>query len=359
MNTINKINEGKDKELIISERYVAIDIFRIVCSLLVVAIHCSIFIEQYSELYFIINNIISRIAVPFFFMTTGYFFYKKYSKNSNILKITILKLLQIYILWSIIYLAIELYSKAKTNSINIGYLIGMIKRIIFSGSNAILWYIPASIISLIFISFFIKKNRFKSLFIVGLALYIFGMLGNSYNGIVHNTKFQQLINIYNIIFTNSKNGLCMGVIFISLGIFINKYNINKKLQRNNLLLVISILIMITEIAILNKYLNITSFDMYISLLFVVPLIFIILTKIKVNIKINSELFRNISLYIYVSHGVFLIITRAILEYLNLNAIKGISSIKFLIVSSTSIIFSILIIKAKQALIKIKNIYMVG
>jgi hypothetical protein len=61
----------------------------------------------------------------------------------------------------------------------------------------------------------------------------------------------------------------------------------------------------------------------------------------------------------VSHGVFLIITRAILEYLNLNAIKGISSIKFLIVSSTSIIFSILIIKAKQALIKIKNIYMVG
>ena len=35
--------------------------------------------------------------------------------------------------------------------------------------------------------------------------------------------------------------------------FINKYNINKKLQRNNLLLVISILIMITEIAILNKY----------------------------------------------------------------------------------------------------------
>ena len=283
-------------------------------------------------------------------MTTGYFFYKKYSKNSNILKITILKLLQIYILWSIIYLAIELYSKAKTNSINIGYLIGMIKRIIFSGSNAILWYILASIISLIFISFFIKKNRFKSLFIVGLALYIFGMLGNSYNGIVHNTKFQQLVNIYNIIFTNSKNGLCMGVIFISLGIFINKYNINKKLQRNNLLLVISILIMITEIAILNKYLNITSFDMYISLLFVVPLIFIILTKIKVNIKIN---------YIYVSHGVFLIITRAILEYLNLNAIKGISSIKFLIVSSTSIIFSILIIKAKQALIKIKNIYMVG
>ena len=112
--------------------------------------------------------------------------------------------------------------------------------------------------------------------------------------------------------------------------------------------------MITEIAILNKYLNITSFDMYISLLFVVPLIFIILTKIKVNIKINSELFRNISLYIYV-----LIITRSILEYLNLNAIKGISSIKFLIVSSTSIIFSILIIKAKQALIKIKNIYMVG
>ena len=138
MNTINKINEGKDKELIISERYVAIDIFRIVCSLLVVAIHCSIFIEQYSELYFIINNIIARIAVPFFFMTTGYFFYKKYSKNSNILKITILKLLQIYILWSIIYLAIELYSKAKTNSINIGYLIGMIKRIIFSGSHAIL-----------------------------------------------------------------------------------------------------------------------------------------------------------------------------------------------------------------------------
>ena len=47
--------------------------------------------------------------------------------------------------------------------INTRYIYESIKYSIFGGIESYLWFFPALIFSTIFISFFIKKNRFKEL----------------------------------------------------------------------------------------------------------------------------------------------------------------------------------------------------
>ena len=59
-----------------TEYYYSIDAAKFICALLVVAVHCMPF--GYSEAFLIPNqivrNYIARIAVPFFFVSSGYFY---------------------------------------------------------------------------------------------------------------------------------------------------------------------------------------------------------------------------------------------------------------------------------------------
>lgn len=52
--------------------YVGIDYFRVIAAFLIVAIHTSPFASFSETGDFIFTRIIARVAVPFFFMTSGF-----------------------------------------------------------------------------------------------------------------------------------------------------------------------------------------------------------------------------------------------------------------------------------------------
>ena len=56
--------------------YPALDAFRLIAAILVIAIHTSPLSDISSAADFILTRIIARIAVPFFFMTSGFFLFK-------------------------------------------------------------------------------------------------------------------------------------------------------------------------------------------------------------------------------------------------------------------------------------------
>lgn len=82
----NKQNERKDgvlggsktsyKNKLMGEskgRINSIDIFRYICSVMVIAIHTAPFSDINEQLGYAFSQIIPRIAVPFFFAVSGYF----------------------------------------------------------------------------------------------------------------------------------------------------------------------------------------------------------------------------------------------------------------------------------------------
>lgn len=57
--------------------FAALDIFKVICAILIVAIHTRPFSEISGTLDFYLCDVIARIAVPYFFTASGYFLFKK------------------------------------------------------------------------------------------------------------------------------------------------------------------------------------------------------------------------------------------------------------------------------------------
>lgn len=143
-----------------------LDAVKVMMAFLVISIHTII---PGSDLKYLLTQGIARIAVPFFFLSAGYFFSGKHSYGNieNVLK----RLLILYIAWWIFYLPFiskELYNNNLTLA---GFSFNLMLLIIKGWCH--LWFMPAMILGM-YTYYLLRKS--KDVYIVALALYITGVI---------------------------------------------------------------------------------------------------------------------------------------------------------------------------------------
>ena len=162
-----------------NKRYDMVNVMRIVCALLVMCIHFVAFSCLGDNIYYITSNFICRIAVPFFFISSGYFFYSKYEKKGYVKKY-LLKLSGIYavvsIIETIVYFPLFLNEMIKEEGV-----LFAAKLYLLNSIDGILWFFPTLIISVIVVYLFLKKNYIKPLILLSIALFLLALMGDSYN----------------------------------------------------------------------------------------------------------------------------------------------------------------------------------
>lgn len=315
-----------------------LDIVRFLASLLIIAIHISPFDQISSEFDFFFTRILCRIAVPLFLMITGYFLLDKGLKDINILKSYSKKILKIYILCIIIYLPINIYAHSYENMNVVTFL----KDILINGTFYHLWYFPALILGLWITYFLIKKLGSKSIIIISL-LYIIGLFGDSYYGLVEMNNFTNyLYNGLFKIFDYTRNGIFYVPIFIYLGYLIK---IKKKEYKYTLIYIISLFIGMTLEGFLLHNLNFQRHDsMYI---FLIPLMYFLFNYLINHCKGKNKRLRNIATEIYIFHPLIIVIVRFISDLINLeNIIVNNHLLFYIIVSISSLIPAITIEKVR-------------
>lgn len=321
---------------------IGFDKARFIAALLVVAIHVYPFVTISEDFDFLFTHVLCRIAVPLFFMITGYFVIPKALESKSNLILYSRKILKIYLLCIIIYLPINIYS-GYFNGINI---INILRDIFVNGTFYHLWYFPALILGIWILYFMVKNYRDCIVKIIVLILFIVGIFGDSYYGI--SDKVSVLNFIYKIIFSISKytrNGLFYAPIFLYLGYSFNNRNFKLDKVKNIILLTIFILLMELEGYILNL-LNFQRHDsMYFSLILVMILIFNLLI---VNKKEENRELRNISTLIYIIHPLFIIVVRVIAKITHLeNILIDNNLVNYIFVVFLSLGFSIIFEKIKR------------
>ena len=123
--------------------YSGIDEFRLIAALLIVAIHTSP-LASFSETGdFILTRIVARVAVPFFFLTSGFFLISRYSDGAGKLYGFLKKTALIYGAAIVLYLPINLYNGYFKMS---PFLPNFLKDLVFDGTMYHLWYLPASML---------------------------------------------------------------------------------------------------------------------------------------------------------------------------------------------------------------------
>ena len=103
MNTIGQVNT----------RYNGFDIAKFIMAIFVVTLHAHPLLDISFNLNYAVTNGLTRVAVPYFFMASGFLLFRKMSFHEldmPRIKKYLIHIFRLYIVWTIIYLPIIIYT---------------------------------------------------------------------------------------------------------------------------------------------------------------------------------------------------------------------------------------------------------
>lgn len=321
-----------------NESYSGIDYFRFIAALLIVAIH-TLPLSSFSETgNFIFTRIVSRVAVPFFFMTSGFFLISRYTCNAEKLEAFIKKTTLIYGVAILLYIPINVYNGYfKMDNL----LPNIIKDIVFDGTLYHLWYLPASIIGAAIAWYLVKKLNYPKALMVASVLYLIGLFGDSYYGITE--KISCLNSLYTYIFQvtdYTRNGIFFAPIFFILGGFIADNRPQITFGKSFLGFAISLALMLGEAMILHHFDLQRHDSMYVFLLPCMYFLFIVILHFKGKRLVSL---RTASLIIYIIHPMMIVVIRLFSKLLHIQKLFVENSIvHYFAVCLTSVVFSVVL-----------------
>lgn len=352
-------NKGYDKS------YTGIDFFRLAAALLIITIHTSPLADFSETGDFILTRIAARTAVPFFFVTSGFFLISRYNYRIGKLSAFVRKTALLYGAAILLYIPINLYNDYFQME---NLLPNIIKDIVFDGTLYHLWYLPASILGGAIAWYLVKKLDYKKAFAAAAVLYLIGLFGDSYYGVIENFSVSSVF--YALIFQVSdytRNGIFFAPVFFVMGGFIADhkeeaaYNemicINSEPGRmaltrdlfrpgrfGNSTLGFGIRFGMTLALMLAEGLTLHHFQvqrhdsMYVLLLPCVYFLFSFLLQFRGKRHVRL---RDVSLIVYLIHPMMIVVMRMFAKLLHLQGLlvdNGV--IHFLAVTAVSVVFSV-------------------
>lgn len=292
------------------ERNRGLDAARFVMAFLVVCIHVPY--EGYWGHAFMA---LTRIAVPFFFILSGYFLGNKLEDSTKILKqfkqIALITLFAtgVYFIW---YLALAIYQRTGvSNYLESIFSFKSIFNWIIYNDPAIgfhLWYLYAYLYTLIIVYIAVKFNVVQYLFYLIPVLLSVDLIFGKYSLVVWKTEFP----VHCV-----RNFLFLGLPFFMIGSYLRKNEslLNKLKTTAPMMVIIFVITTLVEYFILeNLGLNATR-DHYISTVFLTIFTFAFASSRNIKSKILSivaDCGKNYSLDIYVYQIIWVNIMTSVL-----------------------------------------------
>lgn len=289
-----------------SRTYKGIEIFRVVAAFLVVAIHTSPLAGYSGTADFVFTRVIARVAVPFFFMVTGYFVLSKGTGVRRFLKKTAI----IYAASAALYLPINVYA----GHLQGWGLLDLVQQVFFEGTFYHLWYLPAALLGAWLTSLLMRRTSRGVCAAIVTALYVLGLLGDSYWGLIEGVP--GVSSAYNALFAlmgYTRNGLFFAPMFMFLGA---EMRIAKRrgVGFEAAGLVLSFALMLAEALNARAQSWQRHDSMYVLLPFVMYFLFALLSRVKGSVRL---LLGSFSLLVYVLHPAVIIVVRGAARFLGL------------------------------------------
>lgn len=317
-------------------QYGRLDIFRAVAALMVVAVHTSPLLSVSAAADFWLTRVVCRVAVPFFFMATGFFVLAP-APGGGVRRGAVPRFLKktgiLYAVCVVLYLPVNLYAAHYAGP---GAALRFVRDLAFNGTLYHLWYLPAVLLGVPLVAALVRGLGNRGALAVAGALYLFGLGGDSYYGLV--SRLPALKAMYDAVLGvlgTTRNGLFFAPLFLLLGRFAATLQPTgaKRPRRAAGLLVLAAVCMAAEAGLLRLY-NIPRHDsMYIALPFVMGCLFALLTKMGGRAR---PALRAGAMLVYVLHPMVIVVLRGAAGVLGLEALLvGNSVVHFVLVCAGS------------------------
>lgn len=315
-----------------TQRYYGwLDRFRLIAALLVIAIHTSPLASLSGDADFFFTRVLARVAVPFFFMVTGYFTlnclfsseqavtlcppHLPDSSSRSVLKRCLSKLCILYGISVLLYLPIGIYA-GHYREISFTEVLRML---LFDGTFYHLWYFPACILGVLLVSLFSRFFGLRGATVISAFLYAVGLLGDSYFGLADKVPF--LHTAYEgmfRVFSYTRNGLFLAPLFLMLGIWAARIAEPPSSFAAGTALALSFAAMTAEAFLLRRFELQRHDSMY---FFLVPTVFFLyLLLLSLPGAPSRKSLRTAAMWTYVLHPAFIVVVRGAAKVLHLTAL---------------------------------------
>lgn len=292
--------------MIEKKSYNALDAFKFIAAILIIILHVNPFRGISEPLAIVLRNIVTIIAVPFFFTASGFLFFNKLNASTNqttAVKNYILRLFKMYLIWSVVYFPFVVLEWVN-EGVNI---LVYVRDFFFEGSYSTIWFLNAAIWACLFVCFLYKKLKLRYVFLIAFVFYLIGCgLSYYYYLIVEIPLFEKFGELYYSFFKTTKNGLLFGAVFFVLGAILAKDKLKLGVKGCIIGVVVSFGFLCAESIIVPKlgYLN-KGVDLKITL---VPFTyFLVRLLVQINLP-NHKIYmwcRGMSINMFLSQRLFL------------------------------------------------------
>lgn len=183
-------------------KFPALDRFRLAAAILVIAIHTGPLFSLCPTANVFLTRVLARMAVPFFFMLTGYFLARDgWRSLGRLWRRTLL----LYGASILLYLPLNLYQGGFPW-----------RNLWFEGTFYHLWYLPAVLLGTL-IARQLYRLGLRLALPSALLLYLIGLGGDSWYGLAVQAGLGPFYNALFTVFTYTRNGLFFAPLFLLLG----------------------------------------------------------------------------------------------------------------------------------------------
>ncbi len=318
--------------------YAGIDRFRMIAAFLVLAIHVSPLTSANATADFILARVVARVAVPFFFMVSGFFLFPKMGDAEAKKLLGYLgRMAALYAVAVLLYLPLNLYHGIPEKWTS---LAGLLKDIFIDGTYLHLWYLPAAMTGAVVSWALLKFCKDKGALFIGVLLYAVGLLGDSYYGFAE--KLPAVKAFYEAIFPvlgYTRNGLFLAPVFFIMGAWVSRRPRRIDTHTCMIGLGVSLILMLAEGLLLREERFQRHDSMYVMLL---PCMYFLFQCLLMWEGQSKKSLRTISAAVYIIHPGVIMLVYKLAAWMNSPWLIGNSVVRFLVVSLTSLAAAIII-----------------
>ena len=285
--------------------------------MMVVAIHCLPLHRLWPDGDILITLTLFRIAVPFFFMISGYYVFSdlatqnSYPARQRVWHF-IKKQLQVYLIATLLFLPLAWYSGMLGLNMPLGTFI---QTLLVNGILYHLWYFPAIITGSLLVMGLLVRFSFKQVFFMAIGLYVIGLGGDSWSGLAAQTP---LASFYSLIFqllAGTRNGIFFAPLFLLLGVLARRFAQKSASPHRYSYLMISLICLLLESYLLHHFTTPKHDSMYVFLPFVLLFLFPIIQQWQAPMIWKQA--GRLSLWLYLLHPYTIAVTHFLSQKLPL------------------------------------------
>lgn len=281
-----------------------IDVGRVVAAILVVMIHTSPFESISPALDFAMTHGLARVAVPFFFMVSGYFLFRDCKPDTAKLKRFVKRTAIVYGIAMALYLPVNLYNGFFTRE---SRLLSVLQALLLDGTMYHLWYLPASMLGAVIVWALLRYAQRIALGVTS-ALYLLGLMGDSYYGLTQTIPvLAQAYEGYFQFALYTRNGLFFAPLFMLMGARMHQPH-----KSHGLLGALALAGMIAE----TVWLKSVGWPRHDSMTLLLPICMALLFPVVLHKGGKpSPFLRDLSLAVYIVHPLMIVLLRGLAKAL--------------------------------------------